>query len=231
MMNQRLFNELIKEEKHHASKQRFSYLEQSKRMIEFPLKWKFSNVVTPYLQNYENLLLMGNDIKEELEDVPSLLKITVAQEGTSTYNDDSFDVILNKHELLDAKEILRLLMEDGYFITEQVGGLNHCELNLWLNVEATESAIHSLRRTVNQLKEAGLTILEAKDDISLTRFYDVGAIVYYLKVNQWQFPNFTVERYFDRLVAIQAMIEQQGYIDITRHRFLIVAQKTVFNEE
>ncbi len=106
-------------------------------------------------------------------------------------------MILNKHELLDANEISRLLMQDGYFITEQVGGLNNCELNLWLNLEATEASTPSLRRTVNQLKEAGLTILEAKDDISLTRFYDVGAIVYYLKVNHWQFPNFTVEKYFD----------------------------------
>ena len=230
-MNQRLFNELIKEEKHHASGEKFSYLEQSRRMIEFPLKWKLSNVVTPYLQNDENLLLIGNDIKEEVDAVQLLSKMTVQSEGTLAYNDDSFDVILNKHELFDAKEVSRLLMEDGYFITEQVGGLNNCELNLWLNVEATEASSWSLRRTVNQLKEAGLTILEAKDDISLTRFYDVGAIVYYLKVTHWQFPDFTVEKYFDRLVAIQAIIEQQGYIDITRHRFLIVAQKTVLNED
>lgn len=229
-MNQRLFNELIKEEKQHVLGEKSNDLEKSRRVIEFPLKWKLSNVVTPYLQNDEQLLLMGNDVKEEVEAVKHLSKVTVESEGTVCYNDDSFDVVLNKHELVDAKEISRLLMEDGYFITEQVGGLNNCELNLWLNLEATEASTPSLRRTVNQLKEAGLTILEAKDDISLTRFYDVGAIVYYLKVNHWQFPNFTVEKYFDRLVAIQAIIEQQGYMDITRHRFLIVAQKIVLNE-
>ena len=68
-MNQRLFNELIKEEKQHALGEKSNDLEKSRRVIEFPLKWKLSNVVTPYLQNDEQLLLMGNDVKEEVEAV------------------------------------------------------------------------------------------------------------------------------------------------------------------
>ncbi len=70
----------------------------------------------------------------------------------------------------------------------------------------------------------------ATDDVSFTRFYDVGAIVYYLKAISWQIPDFSVEKYFDRLEAIQAVIDKQEYIDFTRHRFLIVAQKTKQDE-
>lgn len=36
-------------------------------------------------------------------------------------------------------------------------------------------------RIYSQLKEAGLIIAEQKEDIVKTRFYDIGAIVFYLK--------------------------------------------------
>ena len=39
-----------------------------------------------------------------------------------------------------------------------------------------------------------------------------------------------MEKYFDRLESIQAVIDKQEYIDFTRHRFLIVAQKTKQDE-
>ena len=139
-------------------------------------------------------------------------------------------MIMNKHESFNADEVARLLSEDGYFITQQVGGLNDCELNIWLNAEPSHFSNWSLRCAVNRLKEAGLTILKATDDVSFTRVYDVGAIVYYLKAISWQIPDFSVEKYFDRLESIQAVIDKQEYIDFTRHRFLIVAQKTKQDE-
>lgn len=251
-MNKGLFDALIKEENQPFSGWDFSYLEDSGRMVDFPLKWKFSNILKPYLEDCESLLDMGTGGGEYLSSFAPLPNVTFATEGyepnvpiaterlsplgvtvvpiDSDYNlpfkDESFDLIMNKHESFDADEVSRLLSEDGYFITQQVGGLNDCELNLWLNAEPSHYSNWSLRCAVNVLKDAGLTILEAKDDISLTRFYDVGAIVYYLKVISWQIPDFSVEKYFDRLAAIQDVINRQGHIDITRHRFLIVAQKT-----
>lgn len=62
-------------------------------------------------------------------------------------------------------------------------------------------------------------------DTPITRFYDVGAIVYYLKVVPWQVPDFSLERYLDKLVEIHDTIQAHGYIDVHYHRFLIVAQK------
>ena len=61
-MNQRLFNELIKEEKYHASGGKSNDLEKSRRMIEFPLKWKLSNVVTPYLHGEALRCMMGGSV-------------------------------------------------------------------------------------------------------------------------------------------------------------------------
>ncbi len=297
-MNQRLFEELIKEEQHPFSGWDFSYLEDSQRMVEFPLQWKFSNVLRPYLNECNCLLDMGtgggeylssfaplpqktmategyqpnvsiarkrleplgvevvpiqsdDELPFEDESFDLIMKKTMATEGYQPnvsiarkrleplgvevvpiqsddelpFEDESFDLIMNKHESFEASEVARLLCENGYFITQQVGGLNDCELNLWLNAEPCHYSNWSLRSAINSLREVGLTIVEAKDDISRTRFYDVGAIVYYLKAISWQIPDFSVETYFDRLAAIQDIINQQGYIDLTKHRFLIIAQK------
>jgi len=49
--------------------------------------------------------------------------------------------------------------------------------------------------------------------------------VYYLKAVSWEIPDFSVEKYFGRLVAMHHMIDQDGYLDIPFHQFLIVAKK------
>lgn len=83
----------------------------------------------------------------------------------------------------------------------------------------------NLEKAVAQLETVGLKILEQKEDLTKTRFYDVGAIVYYLKAVPWQVPDFTVEKYFDKLVEIHNIIERLGYIDFTCHRFFVMGAK------
>lgn len=82
-----------------------------------------------------------------------------------------------------------------------------------------------LQTAVTKLNEAGLKIIEQKEDIVKTRFYDIGAIAFYLKAVPWQVPDFTVEKYFQRLKEIHNMIQKEGYIDFTCHRFLVIAYK------
>ena len=40
-----------------------------------------------------------------------------------------------------------------------------------------------------------------------------------------QIPDFSVEKYFDRLVTMKKVMDEEGHLDVTRHRFLIVAKK------
>ena len=49
-MSQGLFETLFKEEQQPFSGWDFSYLEDSGRMVEFPLKWKFSNAGMDFCQ-------------------------------------------------------------------------------------------------------------------------------------------------------------------------------------
>ncbi|MGM0411676.1 MAG: hypothetical protein ACQEQF_13065 [Bacillota bacterium] len=62
------------------------------------------------------------------------------------------------------------------------------------------------------------------------RFYDIGAIIYYLKAVPWQISNFSVNRYYDSLKKIHNKIQKKGFIDIEEHRFMIVAKKKTGDE-
>lgn len=44
------------------------------------------------------------------------------------YDSETFDIILNRHGDFNAKELYRLLKQDGIFITQQVGGENDRDL-------------------------------------------------------------------------------------------------------
>ncbi len=250
-MNKGLYDYLVQEENQPLTGWNFDYLERSGRMVEFPLKWHLPTIIKDYFKEAHSVLDMGTGGGEFLSSLAPLPAKTVATEGYEPsisvaktcleplgvsvvhansnqilpLESNQFDIVINRHEPFDACEVARLLNDGGVFITQQVGGLNECELNLWLNAEPCEFSNWSLRTAVNELREAGFHIEVAKDDISLTRFYDIGAIVYYLKVINQQVPNFSVEKYYDRLEIIHRLIHEKGYVDITRHRFLIVAKK------
>lgn len=64
----------------------------------------------------------------------------------------------------------------------------------------------------------------AKEEFPATRFYDVGALVYYLKVVEWQVPGFTVEQYDAHLRRIHEHIQQVGFFTVNVHRFFIDAR-------
>lgn len=53
----------------------------------------------------------------------------------------------------------------------------------------------------------------------------MGAFVWFARIIEWEFPGFSVEKCFDRLLQMQKVIETDGKIEGTTHRFLIVARK------
>jgi hypothetical protein len=70
-------------------------------------------------------------------------------------------------------------------------------------------------------------IFKQKEHFFITRFYDTGAIVYYLKAIPWEVPDFSIDKYFDKLVAIHHLIQREGYIDVPFHMFFITARNSI----
>lgn len=143
------------------------------------------------------------------------------------FEDASFDLILNRHGDFNAPELWRLLRRGGMFITEQVGGNNDREL-VEMVLPGTERPFPDLtlekQRTV--FEAAGFHIVRAEEAYRPIKFYDVGAFVWFARIIEWEFPSFSVERCFERLLEMQRIVDREGKIEGTIHRYLLIAEKS-----
>ena len=146
--------------------------------------------------------------------------------GRIPYDDGTFDIVINRHGDFCAKELHRLLKAGGLFITEQVGGENDIDLIRMVLPDTPISYPELNLKTQQQVfEEAGFQIVQAEEAFRPIIFRDVGAFVWFARIIEWEFPDFSVERCFDHLLDMQKQVEAQGRIEGTIHRYLIVAKK------
>ena len=99
-----------------------------------------------------------------------------------------------------------------------------------LSVELLEQYVgpfpeQHLSITSIKFEDAGFTILRGEECFRAIRFFDVGALVWFARIIQWEFPNFSVDTHLENLLNAQKILEERGSIDGSIHRFLLVAQK------
>lgn len=142
------------------------------------------------------------------------------------FDDQSFDVVINRHGDYDIGELHRVLWPGGLFITQQVGEDNDRELvELLLPGTPRSFPGHNLTDQQTAFVSQGFHILQAEETFRSIRFFDVGALVWFAKVIEWEFIDFSVETCFEQLLKAQQSIDEKGFIEGTIHRYLLVAQK------
>ncbi|WP_425590680.1 class I SAM-dependent methyltransferase [Guptibacillus hwajinpoensis] len=236
----------------------FSYITDTERVSASPLPWSYTSSVIKRFRTSESVLDMGTGGGEFLEALKPFPKKLSATEGyppnlpiakarlepqgitVKGFEDDhnlpflneEFQLVMNKHDSYSATEVYRMLNTTGSFITQQVGGEDMKELNRVLDAPLKSEFDHwNLDYAVQELEAAGFHILEAYEDFPLTRFYDIGAIIYYLKAIPWQIPDFSTVRYHSALYRLHEQIEKNGFVDFPSHRFLIHATKPDHKDE
>lgn len=142
------------------------------------------------------------------------------------FSDESFDIMINRHGDFSPTEIYRLLRKNGVFITEQVGGDNDRDI-VEMVLPFTKKPFPDLNLKTQQKKfeEAGLKILKAEEAYRPIKFYDIGAFVWFAHIIEWEFPGFSVDKCYKELLKLQKIIDRDGFVEGTIHRFMIVAQK------
>lgn len=140
--------------------------------------------------------------------------------------DGNVTLVLNRHGALDASETARVLAPRGVFLTQQVGSRNDLVFNDTLGVPPPANPdAHTLDSTVSQLEATGLVIDQAQEEYPVTRYFDVGAVVFQLRAVPWQVPGFNVIASAERLRGLDAHIRKTGSFAVTSHRFLIRAHR------
>ena len=74
------------------------------------------------------------------------------------------------------------------------------------------------------MEQAGFEITDMREEFPRTEFFDVGAIVYYLRLVVWIVPDFSVDRYRSSLLRLHDHIEETGSFVAHAHRFLVDAR-------
>ena len=142
------------------------------------------------------------------------------------FPDESFDMVLNRHGDFNASDIHRILKPGGLFITQQVGAENDRELvELLCGETQLPFPQQYLDIASGQFRDAGFEILDEREVFCPIRFYDVGALVWFARIIQWEFPDFSVDTCLEGLLNAQKILEQKGCIEGKIHRFLLVAQR------
>jgi SAM-dependent methyltransferase len=153
------------------------------------------------------------------------------------FRSECFDLVLNRHGLRGRsasteadvwwKEVARVLRPGGRFLSQQVGGRGMQELRsaMGLTPIASQQPWDArMARTV--IGRSGFVVTEAREEFPRTVFFDVGAIVYYLRMVIWTVPGFTVDTHDAHLRRVHERIQVEGSFVTYSHRILVEARKT-----
>jgi SAM-dependent methyltransferase len=216
------------------------------RWYEEDPPWAYEALVAEEKERVASLLDMGTGGGEFLASLSPLPPHTVATESyppnipiarsllkplgveVVPFTDDKslplkssqFELIINRHESYDLAELNRLLKPGGRFITQQVGSLDCVEINDFLEAPH-DLDTWTLEREVKEFQGAGFRIERTHEAFLNSYFYDIGAVVFFLKVIEWQIPDFSPDRYRERLLAMHQHIQETGAFRAKAHRFLI----------
>lgn len=219
---------------------------------ENDLPWNYRVLVTQYLKPEHRLLDLDTDGGEFLLSLHHPFPNTSATEAylpnvqlcqktliplgidfhqadaasTLPFENDTFDIVINRHGNFNVSELYRILKPHGIFISEQVGAENDREL-VDLLLPGTEIPFpnQKLNPVAESFIQTGFDILQSQEALRPIKFYDVGAFVWFAHIIEWEFPCFTVEKCLDKLYHAQEILEENGCVEGRIHRFLIIAKK------
>ena len=253
MKKESLFEFYINNTRENFSGWDFSYLTKTDRLMSSPLSYSYLAEVNKYIHKneVETMLDMGTGGGEFLAKFIKYPPETYTTEGYEpnipiakkrlkplgidvvrvdndqlNFEDNFFDLVINRHESYLVKEIKRVLSKDGIFITQQVGSENCLDINRALNTrEDMGLGNWHLNQAVQNLKDNGFEIIDNYQEYPDLRFYDIGALIYYLKAVPWQVSDFSIEKYKEELKKIHNSILKNNYFEVKEHRFFLIAKK------
>ncbi len=143
------------------------------------------------------------------------------------FKDESFDLVINRHGDYLPEDIFRILKPNGIFITEQVGAENDRDLVELLLEDAGTLPFPEqyLQIATEKFQKAGFYIVEKQECFRPIKFFDVGALVWFAHIIEWEFPGFSVDSCLNGLFAAQHLLDANGCVEGKIHRFLLIARK------
>ncbi|MFG1806832.1 class I SAM-dependent methyltransferase [Streptomyces sp. NPDC049040] len=151
-----------------------------------------------------------------------------ADEPPLPFADGAFDLVVSRHPVtVWWEEIARVLRPGGTYFSQHVGPASAVELvEFFLGPQpgAAGGARHP-DRARQGAREAGLDLVQLREESLRMEFHDIGAVVYFLRKVIWMVPDFTVDRYRDRLRDLHDRIIAEGPFVTRSTRMLVEARR------
>ncbi|MER7397193.1 class I SAM-dependent methyltransferase [Streptomyces sp. NPDC000151] len=143
------------------------------------------------------------------------------------FADDAFDLVTSRHPAtVWWAEIARVLRPGGTYFAQHVGHESVFELvEYFLGPQPEARRARHPDHDRAAAEAAGLEIADLRFERLRMEFFDVGAVVYFLRKVIWMVPGFTVGQYRDRLRELHEKIQEEGPFIAHSTRFLIEARK------
>ena len=143
------------------------------------------------------------------------------------FADGTFDLVTSRHPVqAHWQQIARVLAPGGTYFSQQVGPDSGHEVgDFFLGPQPLGQSGREPELARSRAEKAGLQVVDLRTAELRMEFFDVGAMIYFLRKVIWFIPDFTVEKYYDRLRALHAQIQVSGPFVAHSRRFLIEARK------
>jgi SAM-dependent methyltransferase len=148
--------------------------------------------------------------------------------GELPFGAATFDLVVSRHPVcVPWDEVVRVLKPGGTYFSQDVGHGSTGELTEFLMGPQPErdGPTRDPKWSVLDAEAARLTVVDLREFRGRMEFYDIAAVVHFLRKVIWILPDFTVETYRDRLRALHEQIEAEGLFVATSVRFLFEARK------
>ncbi len=248
----RSFNELVNEAAHAPiGVWDFGWLDG--RATEERPSWRYFDRVAERAATVSRMLDLQTGAGQMIADLPKLPRLTVATEGHNpnvaiascrlrqrgawlvrTQEDrpalplasNSFELVTSRHPV-DTRwdEIARVLRSGGTYLSQQVGPHSLRDLSELMMGPLPPGSKRDPELARVAAEKAGLKVTDLRHERLRTVFYDIGAVIYFLRLVVWIVPDFTIEKYREELLALHHRIEREGGFETSASRFLIEAVK------
>jgi SAM-dependent methyltransferase len=153
--------------------------------------------------------------------------VAVDDELPLPFAEDAFDLVSSRHPAtVRWTEIARVLRPGGAYFAQHVGPRSNAELyEFFLGPQPQAGDARDPQAEADAARAAGLDVTQLRMERLRVEFFDIGAVVYFLRKVIWTVPDFRVDRYHDRLRELHRQIEEQGPFVAHSTRVLVEARK------
>jgi SAM-dependent methyltransferase len=149
------------------------------------------------------------------------------ENGVLPFDDEAFELVTARHPVRpNWAEIRRVLASGGHYFAQHVGPGSAFELiEFFLGPLPDQRRGRDPQSEVTDAEQAGLTVTDVRTARCRMEFFDVGAVVWILRKCVWWVPDFSIDRYRDKLQELDSRIRHHGPFEAYSTRHLIEARR------